>query len=52
MDPNHRWMEDKVLKGQDLLLYGRLQEDLDTLPPAELWRELRSAAETYLADGA
>ena len=36
--------------GGDLLLYGRLLEELDELPPEEIWRELRSAAEAYLAD--
>lgn len=45
------WLEEHLLKGGGLLLYGRLVEEMDTLPPEELWRGLRRAAETYLAGG-
>jgi len=52
MSRDRHWVEKHLLKGGDLLLYGRLLEEMDALPPDEIWRELRAAAEAYLADGA
>nr|WP_320133404.1 YkgJ family cysteine cluster protein [uncultured Holophaga sp.] len=45
------WLEEHVLKGGGLLVYGRLAEELEELEPEEVLRELRAAAEAYLADG-
>jgi len=45
------WMERHVLAAGDLLLYGRLAQEMDEIPPEEFWKELRSAAESYLAGG-
>ncbi|WP_005037721.1 YkgJ family cysteine cluster protein [Holophaga foetida] len=51
MGQDKRWMEEHVLKGEDLLLYGRLLEEMDELPPEVIWKELRAAAEAYLGGG-
>ena len=51
-DENQRWLEARVLGEGDLLLYGRLSEARDELAPGEFWKELRAAAEAYLAGGA
>jgi Fe-S-cluster containining protein len=51
LDRDRAWVEEHVLGEGDLLLYGRLAEELDDIPPAELWKELRAAAEPYLAGG-
>ena len=51
-DENRRWLETHVLGEADLLLYGRLAEELEELAPELIWNELRVAAEAYLADGA
>jgi len=50
-DGARRWMEDHVLGEGDLLLYGRLAEEFQALPPAALWKELKNVAEKYLAGG-
>lgn len=50
-DDHQRWVEAQVLGAGDLLLYGRLAEDLQDLPPGDLWKELRAVAEPYLAGG-
>ena len=52
LNEDRRWMEEHVLGGGDLLLYGRLAEEMDDLPPAVMWKELRAAAEKYLTCGA
>jgi Fe-S-cluster containining protein len=51
MNSERQWVEEHVLKGGDLLAYGRLLDELEQLSPDELWRELRTAASAYLADG-
>ena len=50
-DENRRWLQEHVLGEGDLLLYGRLSEEFQDLPAETLWRELRTAAERYLAGG-
>jgi len=50
-NPDRAWLEARFPGAGDLLLYGRLAQELDEIPPAELWRELRAAAEPYLAGG-
>jgi Fe-S-cluster containining protein len=50
-DDNRRWMEEHVLGEGDLLVYGRLAEELDDLASEVLWKELRAVAEEYLACG-
>lgn len=52
LDGDRAWVEAQVLRGGDLLLYGRLAEELGEIPPAEIWNELRAAAEPYLAGAA
>jgi len=51
-DRDRRWLEQHVLGGGDLLVYGRLVEDMEDSPPEDLWQQLRAAAEPYLAGGA
>jgi len=51
MNGDRAWMEEHVLGTRDLLLYGRLLEELDQIPAEEIWKELRAAAEPYLASG-
>jgi len=50
-DRDYRWLETHVLGTGDLLLYGRLSEELGEMAPTDLWKELRAAAEPYLAGG-
>jgi Fe-S-cluster containining protein len=52
LDEDRRWMEEHVLGEGDLLLYGRLSEEIDEISPAVMWKELRAVAEKYLACGA
>lgn len=49
LDEDRRWMEKHVLGEGDLLLYGRLSEEIDEISPAVMWKELRAVAEKYLA---
>ena len=51
-DPDQRWLEAHVLGEGDLLLYGRLAEEIRDAPPEDLWQQLRAVAEPYLAAGA
>ncbi len=51
MGEDRGWMEEHVLKGGDLLVYGRLAEEMEEIPQEVVWRELRAAAEKYLAGG-
>jgi len=51
LDQDRCWLDEHVLKGKDLLVYGRLSEELESLEPEEVLRELRAAAEAYLGDG-
>jgi len=51
-DPDRRWMEKRVLGTGDLLVYGRLAEELRDGAPEDAWKQLRAAAEAYLAGGA
>lgn len=50
-DGDRAWVEARVLRGGDLLLYGRLQQEFEALEPGVLWKEIRSAAEPYLEGG-
>ena len=45
---DRRWMEEHVLGESDLLVYGRLSEEISDIDPAVLWKELRGVAENYL----
>ena len=49
---DQRWLEERVLGAGDLVLYGRLAEEFGELPPGEIWKQLRTVAESYLAGGA
>ena len=49
---DRRWVEEQLLGAGDLLVYGRLAEELEETPPAEIWKQLRAIAEPYLAGGA
>jgi len=51
MNEDRAWLEEHVLGSGDLLLYGRLLEEMNEIPPGEIWQELRAAAEPYLAGG-
>lgn len=51
MNRDRAWMEAHVLGPGDLILYGRLLEELDEIPAEVIWKELRAAAEPYLASG-
>ena len=50
-DEDRLWFEAHVLGDGDLLVYGRLAEEIEAVPPGELWKELRAVAEKYLAGG-
>lgn len=50
-ETDRQWLETHLLKGRGPVLYGRLADDLDEVPPETLLQELRAAAEAYLADG-
>ncbi len=50
-NPDRAWLEARLPRAADLLVYGRLADELDELAPETLWRELRAAAEPYLAGG-
>jgi Fe-S-cluster containining protein len=52
MNEDRKWMEEHVLGEGDLLLYGRLSEEMTDLPPDVVWKELRTVAEKYLIGGA
>jgi Fe-S-cluster containining protein len=49
MKEDYRWLEEHVLGDGDLLVYGRLSQEFDALSRDEIWKELRAAAERYLA---
>jgi len=48
LDEDRRWMEEHILRERDLLLYGRLSEEMDNISSAVMWKELRTVAEKYL----
>ena len=48
---DQRWLQTHLLRGGDLLLYGRLAEEFQERPAATVWKELRVVAERYLAAG-
>jgi len=48
---DQRWLEERVLGDGDLLLYGRLSEDIEDIPAKAFWKELRAVAESYLGGG-
>ncbi len=45
------WYEKNVVKNGSNFLYGRLQQDMETIPADEFWSELRRNAEAYLNAG-
>jgi len=45
-------MEEHILGEGDLLLYGRLSEEMYSISPVVIWKELRAVAEKYLTCGA
>ncbi len=52
LDEARRWMEEHILGEGDLLLYGRLSEEMYSISPVVIWKELRAVAEKYLTCGA
>lgn len=50
-DADYHWLEAHIPGRAGLLLYGRVAQEIDEIPPRELWRDLRAAAERYLAAG-
>lgn len=48
---DRQWMEDHVLKNGDMLLYGKLVDEMDTIPSDVIWKEFRRIAEIYLEGG-
>jgi len=51
VNADRRWMEDLVLKNGDMLLYGRLYNEMDSIPSESIWKEFRRIAEIYLGGG-
>lgn len=50
-DPHRAWVERHVIGEGDLLLYGRLEYELEELDPEGFWEALREAAEPYVEGG-
>ena len=51
VNEDRRWVEEHVIKKGDMLLYGSLQHEMETVPSHELWKEFRRIAEIYLGGG-
>lgn len=45
---NREWVEANIIKTGDMLLYGKLHDEMDTIPADVFWKELRRIAEIYL----
>jgi hypothetical protein len=48
---DRRWMEDHVTQNGDMLLYGNLHDEMDTISSDVIWKEFRRIAEAYLGGG-
>ncbi len=51
VNEDRRWMEEHVLKGGDMLVYGRLHDEMDQIPSEDIWKTFRRIAEMYLGGG-
>ena len=45
------WVEKNIIKNGDMLLYGNLPEEMESLPSEHLWQEFRRIGELYLGAG-
>lgn len=48
---DRQWMEAHVAPDGDMLLYGLIQTEMESIPAAEFWKKLRIVAENYLESG-
>ncbi len=48
---DRRWVEEHLLQHGDMLLYGNLSYEMESVPAQQLWQEFRKVGESYLGRG-
>lgn len=48
---DRRWVENNVIKNGEMLLYGSLHEEMESITSNEIWKEFRRIADIYLCGG-
>ncbi len=48
---DRQWYENNIVRTGEHFLYGRLQDDMESIPADEFWAQLKQQAQSYLDDG-